>query len=745
MSNPNSVEVKHPRNERIRTIALIGNPNTGKTTLFNALTGLSQRVGNYPGVTVERRAGPLKLNGETVELLDLPGTYSLAANSPDEMIVADVLLGHQAGESDVDAVVVIVDAANLRRNLYLVSQVMEFGIRTVIALNMVDLAESAGIRVDPERLSERIGIPVVPICANKKRGLDDLRHGLSKTLSGQIDRSGSDLSRFLGPLGEQVKALREEVNRSKNGQAGNVSEVELYRAVVDEGGYAEKRIVDTLGPEVARKVTGIRSKLQADRPLSTLETESRYAWIDRTISDALSRPPMLQTSLSDRIDRFLTHRIFGTIAFAVIMGIVFQSIYAWALPLMDGIETLFSELGQAAASFLPEGAIQSLVVDGVIAGVGSVVVFLPQIAILFFFLALLEGCGYMSRAALLMDRMFRWCGLSGKSFVPMISSFACAIPGIMATRTIDDRRSRLLTILVAPLMSCSARLPVYTLLIAAFIPRESILGGWIGIQGLTLFAMYCVGIGVAIPVAWILKKSLLAGESLPFVMELPSYKWPDSRTTYLRVYLKVKAFVTRAGTIILSAAVVMWALAYFPRSDRIEETFRAAQETVRLNQVGEVQASALAALEAQMSAEFLEQSLLGRAGRFVEPAVRPLGWDWRIGMAAIASFPAREIVVASLGTIFSVGSDVDETSQTLRDVMRQAVRADGTPLFTIPVALSIMVFFALCAQCAATLAVMQRETGSWRWPIFAFTYMTGLAYLGAFVTYQATTALGWGG
>ena len=740
-----SVTLKTIRSGKVKTVALIGNPNTGKTTLFNALTGLSQRVGNYPGVTVERRAGPMKLDlEETVQLLDLPGTYSLAANSPDEMIVADVLLGRQVEESSVDAVVAIVDAANLRRNLYLVSQVMEFGIPTVIALNMVDLAESAGIRVDPERLSGRLGIPVVPICANKKRGLNALRHAIAQALSTVGHRPGHERPRFLEPLGQQIEALSKEIASASNGRSRRVSEIELYRAVVDEGGYAERRVVDTVGPDVVRRVSRIREKLQVDRPLSTLEAESRYAWIDQAIEGALRRPPRLQTSPSDRIDRFLTHRIFGTIVFAVVMGIVFQSIYAWALPLMDGIEALFSMLGRVTGSMLPAGAVKSLVVDGVIGGLGSVIVFLPQIAILFFFLAILEGCGYMSRAALLMDGMFRWCGLSGKSFVPMISSFACAIPGIMATRTIEDPRSRLMTILVTPLMSCSARLPVYTLFIGAFIPNDQILGGWVGVQGLTLLAMYSVGAGVAIPVAWLLKKHLFAGNSPPFVMELPSYKWPDLETVSLRVYLEVRTFIARAGTIILAAAVVMWALAYFPRPAPTLEKYRSASESVRLSQAGEMRARALAALDTQMRAELLEQSLLGRAGRFVEPAVRPLGWDWRIGMAAMASFPAREIVVASLGTIFSVGNQVDETSAALRTAMRTAVRADGSPLFTIPVALSIMVFFALCAQCAATLAVMQRETRSWKWPIFAFTYLTGLAYIGAFVTYQSATALGWG-
>ncbi len=730
----------------VQTVALVGNPNTGKTTLFNALTGLSQRVGNYPGVTVERKVGRLKLRGGLeVDLLDLPGAYSLAAHSPDEMIVADVLMGQVEGEAPVSVVLAIVDASNLQRNLYLVSQVLELGLPVVIALNMVDVAASRRVRIDAAMLSQRIGVPVVPTCANRHRGLDDLRRAIADVVSGERSAEPAGLPRFPESLGRQVRTLAQDVELSWDGRVRKLSEVEAFRALVDEGGYAEQRLVEAQGPAFGRRLLEVRSKVHTKAPLSALETEARYAWISQVISGCLVRPERLQTILSDRLDRVLTHRVLGTLIFVGMMGLVFQSIFTWAGPLMDWIDGLFGGLGAWVGATMPGGALKSLVVDGVIGGVGSVVIFLPQIAILFFFIAILEDGGYMARAAFLMDRLLTRCGLSGKSFIPMLSSFACAVPGIMATRTIEDRRDRFTTILVAPLMSCSARLPVYTIFIAAFIPDHMLLGGWVGLQGLTLFGMYCVGIGVAVPVAWVLKKTLLKGASSPFVLELPSYKLPDPKTVGMRVYQSSKAFLSRAGRIILAAAIVMWALAYFPRPAGIVENYEARQEEILSTHAGQAQAEALAAIDAGMSSELLKQSFLGRAGHFIEPVVRPLGWDWRIGMAAVASFPAREIVVASLGTIYSLGSGVDETSEGLRHALQAATWDDGRPIFTVPVALSVMVFFALCAQCAATLAVIQRETRSWGWAGFAFGYMTLLAYIGAWVTYQATTALGWGG
>jgi len=725
------------------TIALVGNPNTGKTTLFNGLTGLFQRVGNYPGVTVERKEGRFDLgNGRTVRLVDLPGAYSLSALSPDETIVADVLLGRQEGEPPVSAVLAIVDATNIQRNLYLVSQILELGLPVVLALNMIDLADSRGIRIEAGEISKQLGVPVVPVCASRKSGLPEIRAALTAVVVSPAPPLRPTVPEFPDILKDQVEFLSNGAGGSNAN--GYVNRARVFRGIIDEGGYAEKKLLEHRGEGFRDQLDQIRENVSGGEPLSSLESAVRYDWIGSVLSNAVTRSDRLQETLSDRVDRYITHRFFGTLIFIGIMTLVFQAIYAWSGPLMDVIDSSFAWIAGKVGSTMPEGALRSLVVDGLIGGVGSVVVFVPQIGILFLFLALLEGCGYMSRAAFLMDRLFARCGLSGKSFIPLLSSFACAVPGIMAARTIEDKRERFTTILIAPLMSCSARLPVYTIFIGAFVPDRTVMGEWFGLQGLTLFAMYSVGALVAIPTAYLLKRTLLGGGTTPFILEFPSYKVPDLRTVFLRVYLSCKSFLERAGTIILAAAVVMWALAYFPRSPDIERNFEARMDEVRSrpNQVA-VEAE-LSNLEAELASELLNQSFLGRAGRIIEPAVRPLGWDWRIGMAALASFPAREIVVATLGTIYSLG-DVDESSEDLRQAMRNATWEDGRKVFTLPVALSIMVFFALCAQCTATLAIIQRETQSWKWAAFSFSYMTLFAYLGAFAVYQLTTALGWGG
>ena len=414
--------------------------------------------------------------------------------------------------------------------------------------------------------------------------------------------------------------------------------------------------------------------------------------------------------------------------------LVFEAIYTWSGPLMDAIDALFAAAGDRVAAFIPPGPLQSLVVDGLIAGVGGVLIFLPQIAILFFFLALLEDSGYMARAALLMDRLLTRVGLSGTAFIPLLSSFACAVPGIMAARTIEDRRDRFATILVAPLMSCSARLPVYVLFIGTFVPERSLWGGIIGWQALTLFAFYCLGALVAIPVAWLLKRTLLRGDPPPFLLELPSYKIPDLRTVLLRVHHSSRAFVVRAGSLILATTIAMWALAYFPRSAEVVERHQAERQAAA--------PEALDALEKHQAAELVENSYLGQAGHWVAPVVRPLGWDWRIGMAVIASFPAREVIISALGTIYSLGAGEDEGSESLRATLAAATWPDGRPIYTLAVALSIMVFFALCAQCLSTLVIIKKETGSYRWSLFSFGYMTALAYVGALATYQVGTALG---
>lgn len=720
-------------------LALIGNPNTGKTTLFNALTGLSQQVGNYPGVTVERKMGVLqRADGHHIDIVDLPGTYSLSAHSPDEAIAVDALINRQRDLAPIDGILCIVDATNIRRNFYLLSQLVESELPIVIALNMVDIADTRAIRIDAKKLSQRLGLTVVPVCAHRRQGLDELRKSIENLFDAPSLRLASSRPEMPAQIAEPLRQLQEQL-----ATAGRpLSYLEALRTLVDGDSYLQERLASELGDDFARRLETLRQQAFTDADPAELESRARYTWIDTLLADAVQQPQQLHGSPSDRIDALLTHRFLGVGIFALLNAIVFQAIYSWSGPLMDAIDASFALFGEWVGAALPAGPVQSLVVDGIVAGVGGVLIFLPQIAILFLFISLLEDCGYMARAALLMDRLLTRCGLSGKSFIPLLSSFACAVPGIMATRTIEDRRDRLATILVAPLMSCSARLPVYILFIAAFVPERTWAGGLFNLQGIALLTFYAIGIAVAIPMAFLLKKTLLKGEAPPFLLELPSYKWPEPRNVLLRVYQNCHAFVVRAGSIILATTIAMWALAYFPRDEQIAEQF--ARQRAALESAGQQDSATFTALDSREAAAQIEASYLGRAGHLLEPLVRPLGWDWRIGMAVVASFPAREVVISALGTIYSLGGEQDEESEDLRSAMRRATWPDGRRVFTLPVALSIMVFFALCAQCLSTLVVIQRETGSWGWSLFSFSYMTTLAYIAAWGTYQIGTALGWG-
>lgn len=753
---------------RSPVIALLGNPNTGKTTLFNALAGLNQRVGNYPGVTVETKKGHLHHAGRTLDLIDLPGTYSLAPRSPDEMVAVDLILGQQAGEPRPDAVLSIVDAANLERNLYLTTQALELGVPVVVALNMVDVAEAQGLRLDAERLSKQLGVHVVPIQANRKKGLERLKDVLVEVATGARGDVCGQPS-FPEPFEREVSHLHEHIG-------GHVAPFLVRRLLLDVGGYTETRLAAT-HHDLADDVRQARERLAAAGcGVPAVEARARYGWIRQATSGCVERPSKRPVTWTDRIDRVLTHPVWGTLIFLVLMFVVFQSIFTGAGPLMDLIGEGKDALADAVRNAMPAGPLTSLVADGVIEGVGSVVVFLPQILILFAFLAILEDCGYMARAAFLMDRLMVRCGLSGKSFIPMLSSVACAVPGIMATRVLENRRDRLTTILVAPLMSCSARLPVYTLLIGTFLTA----GFPVWLPGLTTFGLYALGLILAPIVALLLRRTLLRGETPVFVMEMPLYKWPSLWTVVHRVKESAWAFLRRAGTLILATMVVVWALLYFPRT-RSEpetvtlthpdsgavETHQVATYDLHVALLGQHRDRLMAKAEEaegeererltqeaeewttrihELNGAWKRQSYLGQAGQAIEPVVRPLGWDWKIGMAALASFPAREVVVGTLGIIYNVGRDEadaaiesDAAGETSLGRALAEARWDSEPerkVFTIPTALSLMVFFALCCQCVSTLAVIRRETNSWRWPVFTFAYMTALAYVGAMMTYQ---------
>jgi ferrous iron transport protein B len=736
--------------ETIRVV-LIGNPNTGKSTLFTALAGVRQRVGNYPGVTVEKKTGQLRHDGGTFELVDLPGTYSLAPRSPDEMLAVDMLLGRRAGEPPPGVVLSIVDASNLERNLFLVSQVLSLGLPTVVALNMIDLARDRNIEIDVAGLAERLGVPVVAVEAHRRVGVAELKTAL-------VEAAGGPAPACTSPLPDRFQLAARELGHVINaGRAEPLPSFLVERLLLDGNGYLEHELLNDHSPRGMEQLHETRQSLAAvGISLPAVEAIARYDWVARTLRGIARRPMGHQPTLSDRIDAVLTHKFSGTLIFVAVMALLFSSIFVFAEPAMGWVDAAVGWLGGVIEANLPAGALRSLVVDGVVGGVGAVIIFLPQILILFFFIALLEDCGYMARAAFLMDRLMAGVGLSGKSFIPLLSSFACSVPGIMATRVIEHRRDRLATILIAPLMSCSARLPVYVILIGAFVPARRYLGGVLGLQGLVLLAMYSIGALAAIGVAWVLKRTLLRGETPPFVLELPSYKMPSAATVLHRMGERGCAFLCRAGTVIFAVTVVVWALAYYPRSEAAVSAEIAARRAPLEAAVAAAPAgtdahaaalSALAKFDAPEHVDHLTASLhqrysvLGRAGQSIEPAVRPLGWDWRIGCAVVASFPAREVVMGVLGVIYDLGDDINLRQQSdqnrLREQLRAATWSDtGEPVYNLPVALSIMVFFALCAQCAATLAVIRRETNSWRWPAFTFAYMTMLAYVGALVTYQ---------
>ena len=725
------------------TLALVGNPNVGKTAVFNALTGLSQTTGNYAGVTVSRTQGIVHLGEIKVKLIDLPGTYSLAARSPDEIIVVDVLLDQRADEAPITGIIVVIDASNLERNLYFLSQLIELGKPFIVALNMMDIAERRGIEINHEALSKALGAPVVPVRAHKQQGFSALRKAILALHRGDLKPSKNLGCDFPESQKQALSRLAETLDAHKDVLGRTVPLPEVNRILIDAGGYAEKRVVRRLGADLKKTLLECReAALENGISLPSQEAKVRYAWVKEILATSVTRPDPRKHSRSEAIDNVLTHKFFGTIIFVGIMMFVFQSIYSWAGPVMDLVDGLVSRFGVWVGTILPEGMLQSMVVDGIVAGVGSVVTFIPQILLLSLFIALLEDCGYMARAAFLMDKLLGWCGLSGQSFLPMLSSFACGIPGVMATRTIYDRRDRFTTILVAPLMSCSARLPVYIIMIGAFIPQTQVLGTPFTLPALVLLLMYTLGIVVAIPVAWLLKKTIFRGEKPPLILEMPSYKVPQAGTVLKKVYREGKDFLERAGTLIFSVTIVVWALAYFPHSARIDESYTTQRAEARASGLNPVALERrLATLDDQEAGEYLRHSFLGRAGQWVEPVFRPMGWDWRIATATIASFPAREIIVATLGTLFNMGADEDAESEGLIATLRGATWPDGRPLFNIPVALSIMVFFALCAQCAAMLITVKRETGQWRWPVLAFGYMTFLAYVGAIITYQVTALI----
>ncbi len=697
----------------LRRIALAGNPNAGKTTLFNALTGLRQRVGNYPGVTVEKKEGRARLGlGTETEfsILDLPGTYSLSPKSPDEEIARDVLLGLRAETPPPDVVVVVVDASNLARNLYLATQILDLGIPTVIALNMVDLAQQAGHAIDAVALAREIGAPVVEIVASRGIGLDELR----AVLSGEIPRPNAPRLQ-LEPALEAAK-IRLAASLRGHDTTHNLEGAALRLLC---GNAGEKSVERTYGADVAATLSAIRQGAQFD---VAGETSARYD----AITPIVERVRVLsavatKNSFTDRADRVLAHPIWGLFAFFAVVLVVFQAIYSFSEWPMNGIEALTGFAGDFLSSRLPDGPLRDLLVQGVIAGVGGVIVFLPQIFILFFFLGILEDSGYMARAAFVMDKQMGRVGLHGRAFIPLLSSFACAIPGVMATRTIDNPRDRLTTILIAPLMSCSARLPVYTLMIGTFIPEIKVFG-FISSRALTMISLYIFGVVAAMAVAWVFKRTLFKAPTPSLMLELPPFRMPTARNVLLVMWERGSEFLKRAGTTIFALSILLWFLLNYPRVDTSKFGPDVSPERITAIQT--------------------QNSFAGRVGHLIEPTIAPLGFNWKIGVGLIGAMAAREVFVSTMGTVYSVGGDVDEVSKPLHQSMREDKWPDGRPVWTTLTAVSILVYFVLAMQCVSTLAVVKRETGGWKWPIFMQIYMTALAWIASFLVFQGGKLLG---
>lgn len=694
-------------------VALVGNPNAGKTTLFNALTGSSQKVGNYPGVTVEKVTGVLRLASGTVECVDVPGLYSLRPVSEDEHVAAAVIEGVQEGRTP-DLLVVVIDGTNLERNLYLYSQIVETRIPTLVVLTMIDRLRGKGKEVDIKRLTTLLDVDVVGVVGHKDQGLEELRQEIDRNLaSPRIPRP----EKLTSETTESLEALRERLAR----QGLDYNASELRKQLKMHPSLMESYARDF--PELKELIGLASERVRIEREPASHEVAARYAWSGMVERECVTQQTGIsRTTLTDKIDRILTHRVFGLLVFGAVMYLVFQSIYTFANPLMKGIEWVFDRTKDLIGPSLENVPwLHSLVLDGLIAGVGGVLVFLPQILILFFFIAILEGTGYLARAAFLMDRLLGWCGLNGRAFIPLLSSYACAIPGIMAARVMPDPKSRLATIMVAPLMSCSARLPVYLLLISAFI-QPKFGSGW---AGFALFAMHLLGLVVAIPVVFIFNRKILKGKRLPFVLELPPYQWPKWRDVWIAMYTRGRIFVQTAGTVIVFMSLAIWALVYFPqfspaRTRELSSAYVASHPAAPANQISN-----------HIDEEQRAQSYLGRFGRTIEPVFLPAGFDWRITTSILAAFPARETVVPSMGILFAQGKDVDESSKDLATAMSEATWPDGKPLFTPWTAVGLMVFFALCAQCFSTLATVRRETNTWKWPVVMFVYMTVLAYVGA--------------
>ena len=699
-------------------IALIGNPNSGKSTVFNALTGLNQKVANFPGVTVEKKIGFCslrdKFNNEiATEIIDLPGTYSLYPKSPEERIPFQLLCDPQ-NEAHPDMTIVVADGTNFKRNLFLCSQIVDLKIPVILVINMMDIVRFKKVIIDFEKLEERLGIPIVAMNARKNEGIKELKAAITKPFAPPIN----DFINIHQFAPEVIDTIRQTVNVKSNYNAflvaNNLDLISNFEI-----------------PEFKReKIRAVCSQYEFNQQqMQAKETLERYKVISSIINDYIISPENpVQKSWSYKIDSFLTHRVWGYFIFLAVLFLIFQAIFAWATYPMDLIDSAFMWLSVEVKKSLPPGLLNDLLVNGILAGLNGIVVFVPQIALLFFFIGILEDTGYMSRVSFLMDRLMRKFGLNGKSLIPLISGVACAVPAIMSARTIQNWKERLITIMVTPLMSCSARLPVYTLLIALIIPAHYVYG--VNLQGLVLMIMYLIGFFAAISVAWVMKHMIKSKEKSYFVMELPMYRVPRWSTIGIQITSKVRVFLFDAGKVIVSISIILWVLSSFGPSgefDKIEEKYMSETYT---------QSMPKEEIDRHVQSEKLESSYAGHLGHIIEPAIRPLGYDWKIGIALITSFAAREVFVGTMSTIYSVG-DERSSKMTVKEKMRSEINPiTGGPRYTFAVGISLMLFYAFAMQCISTIAVVFRETRTIRYPLFQILYMSAMAYLASLIAYQ---------
>ncbi|MEM6843436.1 MAG: ferrous iron transport protein B [Bacteroidota bacterium] len=688
-------------------IALVGNPNSGKSSLFNLLTGLNQKVGNYPGVTVDKKLGTLQLpSGQNVQVVDLPGTYSIFPRSSDERVVANQLLNPKGDPFQV--VVVVADATNLERSLLLCTQLIDLGLPIVLVLNMADLVRRLKINLNTEILQRELGhIPIVKMNARRGVGLDGLKEKLGEVIN-------TSLIQFYNARSASPEALSEIKH-----QLGCQNYYQAYLLLH----YGDS--LDFLSPDEKKLLEDCKAHFGFDsEALQMDETAQRYRRIGQVLETAMSVPENEASAFTEKLDRWVTHKVFGYLTFFGLLLLIFQAIFAWATAPMDLIDLMFGKLGTWISETLPAGPLTSLLAEGIVPGIGGIVIFIPQIAILFAFITILEESGYMARVVFLMDKLMRQFGLNGRSVVPLISGLACAIPAIMAARNIDDWKDRLITIFVTPFMSCSARLPVYVILIGLVVPERTYLGIF-NLAGLVLMGMYLLGFFMAISSAWIMKKLIRARSQGFLIMELPAYRWPRWRNVGVTVLEKSKAFVFEAGKIILAVSIVLWVLASYGPGDAMQRAEKQVKQ----------EAGQSEELDIKIASARLQESYAGQFGKWIEPFIQPLGYDWKIGIALITSFAAREVFVGTISTLYSIGATDDES--TIKSRLRNEINPEtGGPRFTPAVAFSLLVFYAFAMQCMSTLAIVRQETKSWKWPLLQLLYMTVLAYGAAFLVYQ---------